>query len=130
MIAKHSSVESIVFMEMLKGNSWIMSGDFTLSADTSSYFHIKTGNFDTIITDVVAMVDGAEVLLEGFSESTVSADGANITCCKGPPCELAGFTIFKIKAIDRWICAGRVERLSSVHWNSSLDNASHLGYLP
>lgn len=77
-IAKHTSVESITFEEMLKGNSWIMSGDFVLAAGTSFYFHIKTGNLDVIITDVAIFVDGAEVLTQGLAESTVSADGTPI----------------------------------------------------
>lgn len=78
-VSPYAITQPLIFGEMMKGKVYMLSGDFTLAASTSSYFHIKTGNSNILICDVEVSVDGAEVLVEGYAESTVSADGTPVT---------------------------------------------------
>lgn len=78
-LATYAISESIEFKETINGNVYVMSGDMTISADTSQYFLIKTGEADVLITHVGVRVDGAETLIQGFSDSAVSADGSMVT---------------------------------------------------
>jgi hypothetical protein len=76
MLSISTTVSDLFFQEMLKGNAYVMSSDLTLAASGVTDFHIKTGVRDIIIYGVSVSVDGAETLVQGFAESTVSANGA------------------------------------------------------
>ncbi len=78
-MSPYKTSEYLAFTEMLRGNAYVFSGDTTLAASAVADFHIKTGDSDVIIYGVAVNVDGAETLVQGYVESTVSADGSGLT---------------------------------------------------
>lgn len=65
--------------QMVQGNIFVLSGDTTILAGASLYFHIAVDGIDTFILDAGIVSAGGEVLVQGFSDSTVSSVGTPIS---------------------------------------------------
>lgn len=78
----YNTTANYTISEMLKGKVHVVSGDTTLASGLTAYFHIKTGDADVFVLGATVNCTGAELLVQGYSDSTVSADGTpmNMIC--------------------------------------------------
>lgn len=73
-VARDYSMQAVI-----DGKEFVYSSDFTLAANTSIYFLIRTGAIDTMISGAEINAFGTEILAQGFKTSTVSSDGTPVT---------------------------------------------------
>lgn len=65
--------------ELLQGRRFIYSTDFSIPAESSVDFLIKTNGTDCFIQSAEVTSFGAETLVQGFAEVTTSALGSEVT---------------------------------------------------
>lgn len=75
MLSQYHVTADLIFREMMQGNIAILSGDTSIPAATAVNFHIKSSHQPLIIFNASVNASGAELLIQGFSDATVSADG-------------------------------------------------------
>ena len=74
----HTSMDYEV-EQTINGNVFVLSGDTTINAGATLYFHIAVDGIDTFVLDANVVSAGGELLVQGFSDSTVSANGTLMT---------------------------------------------------